>query len=58
MQKKPHAYRHGGRSRQEEVCTHPMTDKGQTNSRENMANGLFDGHGDTTDGDKTDGCRI
>ena len=43
---KPYARKHGGRSRQEEMCTHPTTDEGQTDARGNMADKLFDGHRD------------
>ena len=57
IQEKPHARMHGGSSKQEEVCTHPMTDGGQTNSLWNMANESFDGHRDTKDMDQTDGCK-
>ena len=44
---------HGGRSGQEEVCTHPKADEGQTDGRGNMADGLSDGHGGTTDEDQS-----
>ena len=47
--KKPHARRHGRRNRQEEVCTHPTADENQNDGCENIADELFDGHGDTVD---------
>ena len=56
-QKKPHAYRHGGRRGQEEMCTHPTTDGGQTDGHWNMVDGLSDSHRDTTDGDQIDDCK-
>ena len=56
-QRKPHANRHGGRSGQEEVCTHPTSNGGQTDGHGNMANESFDGHGVTMDEGQTDGCK-
>ena len=56
-QKKLHVNRYGGRSEQEEVCTHPTTNGGQTDGHGNMVDKLFDGHGDTTDDDQTDGYK-
>ena len=41
----------------EEVCTHPKKDRGKIDGRRNMANRLFDGHGDIVDRDQADGCR-
>ena len=55
--KKPHACKHGGGSGQEEVCTYLTVDGGQTDGHGNMANELFDCHGDTADGDQTNNCR-
>ena len=46
---------HEGRSRQEEVCTHPTTDRSQIDGRGSMADESFDGYGDTGDRDQTDG---
>ena len=48
---------HEGRSRQEEVRTHPTTDGGHNDGRGNMADELFNDNEDTTDGDQTDGCK-
>ena len=56
-QKKPHTRRHGGKSGQEEVFTHPTEDGGRTDGRGNVADELFDGHGDTADGNQTNDCR-
>ena len=57
MRKKRHVHAREGWSGSEEVCTHPTADKGQTDDRENIVDGLSDGHGDVTDGDQTNGCR-
>ena len=49
-QEKPHVCRYEGWSEQKEVCTYYTADRGQTNGRDNMADELFDGHGDTWTG--------